>query len=197
MLRLFVQAAMIAVFLAFSGPLAAQSLSESSPAQPGPTHEFKLGPGDVISVFVWRQPTLSKTVSVGPDGSINYPLIGEIEASGQTLSELQDELTKKLMLHLSDPQVTVTLDRVRSFRVFVLGEVLRPGMFELTSPITVVQAIAMAGGFTAFASRDDILVYNELHDNGSRRVFDYNRFVRGKGPDRDIVLTPFDTVIIK
>jgi len=160
------------------------------------TEPYKLGPGDLISIFVWRQPEISQSASVGPDGMFGFPLIGEIDAAGLTLLELQEQVQKRLDRQLSNVQVTATLKEVRSYRVYVTGEVTKPGMFELDGAITVVQGIAMAGGFTAFATRKSIIVYNQFVDRDRRIKFDYDQFVAGDSDVIDIVLLPGDTVIV-
>lgn len=159
--------------------------------------QFRLGPGDVISVLVWKQPSVSQTVMINPDGRISYPLVGQIQASGRTLSELESAIATRLGKQLRDLQVTAVLKDVRSYRVFVMGEVLRPGVFELDGGVTIVQAIAMAGGFTAFASKKNVIVYNLTARGGRRYNFDYSSFVANDAGVEDIVLVPGDTVIVK
>lgn len=161
-----------------------------------PAELSQLGPGDVIRIFVWKNPELSQDVSVSPDGNISYPLIGEIQAAGITVGGLRKVIEREFRKHLKDPQVTVSLQDARSYKVFVTGEVMSPGMFQLTGPITVVQSIAMAGGFTAFATRNNITVYNRFYRK-SRLSFDYDGFVAGKPEAGDFVLIPGDTVIVR
>ena len=162
-----------------------------------PAELSKLGPGDVIEVFVWERPALSRTVAVSPNGKISYPLIGEINAVGTTLVELGRIIQTKLSEHLRNPQVTTILNQSRSYRVYVMGEVLRPGVFEQKGPVTIVQSIAAAGGFTTFASRRDIIVHNRFGRSGGHLRFDYEEFVSGNEAARDIVLIPGDTVIVR
>lgn len=161
-----------------------------------PRELSELGPGDVVKIFVWKQPELSQTVTISPAGKIHYPLIGEVQAAGVTMNELTHRLEQELRRHLRDPQVTASLQEVHSYRIYVTGEVLRPGMFQPRGAVTLVQAIAMAGGFTAFASRKDIKVYNRFHRRG-RVHFDYEAFVSGAENSEDIVLIPGDTVIVR
>ncbi len=157
---------------------------------------YELRPGDVINVIVWNRPELSLELTVAPDGRIQYPLVGEVQAAGRTLPGLERVMTERLVEHLFAPQVSVSLQQLRSFRIYVTGEVLRPGMFELNGPVTVVQAIAMAGGFTAFASPRQVLIYNPQQPDAARRAFDFTRFL--DEPDMpDIVMTPGDTVIVR
>ncbi|MBK8378774.1 MAG: polysaccharide export protein [Nitrospira sp.] len=130
---------------------AAVQASETEPvAVPSPeagwSGPFRLGAGDVLNVFIWKHKELSTMVTVRPDGKINYPLIGEIEAKGLTLGEIEERINKQLKQHIQDPQVTVILEATHSFRIFVLGEVMQPGVFDLKGPVTVIQALAMARG---------------------------------------------------
>ncbi len=167
----------LGLFLGISGAATAQDKASAGTAEAFSMEDaYVLGPGDLISVFVWRQPTVSRSVIVGPDGRISYPLIGEIRASGRTLPDLQKTIARKMAVHLREPQITVTLEEAASYRIYVLGEVTKPGVFKLTGPVTVVQAVAMAGGFTAFASPGNILVHNPYLEGGQRYNFDYERF---------------------
>lgn len=157
---------------------------------------YKISEGDVMSVFVWKFPVLSVNVPVSPDGTIHYPLVGELKAAGLTLNEIELQLQQGLRKQIKNPQVTVSLTQVNGFRVYVLGEVLRPGMMELKGPVTVIQAVAMAGGFTRFAAKDDIIIYNHAIAGGERLSFDYERFLAGEDLQRNIILRPGDTVLV-
>lgn len=165
-------------------------------AQAAPPAEFNLAPGDVLNVSVWKQPGLSLVLPIAPDGSINYPLIGLIHAAGLTVKQLEQALTGRLRAHVRDPVLTVTLSEARSYRVYVVGEVVRPGEFEVKGPVTVLQAIAMAGGFTPFASRADLVIVSGTPAD-ARRDFDYDAFVAGKDGTTNFVLLPGDTVVVR
>ena len=179
----------------FTGaPVHAQSGTGGTPQV---DRDFRLGPGDVLSIFVWQWPELSRSAPISPDGRLSYPLIGYVEAAGMSLDQLTAAMEARLSAHVREPQLTVTLDEVRSYRIFVTGEVIRPGMFELPGSTTVVQAIAMAGGFTPFASRDNVLVYSGSADQPMRRDFDYDAFLDGDPRMQDIRLRPGDTVIVR
>lgn len=155
---------------------------------------FRLGPGDVLSVSVWKQPALSLQLPVAPDGTLRYPLAGQIEAQGRTLAEVESALAAKLGEQLREVLVTVSLVQVQSYRVYVLGEVLRPGELVLRTPVTVVQALAMANGFTPFAKREKVLVVRRRGATETRETFDYEAYVRSgaTGPGE---LEPGDIVI--
>ena len=109
---------------------------------------FLLGSGDLLRIFVWNHPNLSLNVPINPNGNINYPLIGELNVSGSTETQLERTIAKKLRNHIKNPQVTVTLMEVHSYRVYVIGEVIHSGHFSVKGALTVSQALAMAGGFT-------------------------------------------------
>jgi len=158
---------------------------------------FQLGRGDVISITVWKHPTLSETIPIGPDGRIGYPLIGELEVAGLTIAQIQQQISERMNRHIRDAQVSVVLNAVHSFRVYVMGQVVRPGVFELKGPVTVVQALAMAGGFTPFASKSDISVVNSWDNTGRRRSFDYDAYISTGEPIESIFLHPGDTVLVK
>jgi polysaccharide biosynthesis/export protein len=172
----------------------AQAHESGAPASVG-NGPFRLGAGDVLNVIVWKNKELSMIVTVRPDGMITYPLVGEIEVRGVTVAEVEERLSKQLKRQIQDPQVTVILEATHSFRVYVLGEVLQPGVFELKGPVTVVQALAMARGLTAFASKNKIFVV-QAEKNGLRAPFRYDKYLQGEEIEQNIVLRPGDTVIV-
>ncbi|WP_425040542.1 polysaccharide biosynthesis/export family protein [Primorskyibacter sp. S187A] len=157
---------------------------------------YRVKPGDTLFVYVFDNPDLVQTVIVGPDGRFNYPLVGTVKAEGMTLNAIDSVLTRRLSQNILQPEVTVTLNEVASRRVFVTGEVISPGVFDVSEPVSVVQAISMAGGFTAFANRSQIIVYNPSRGADSRRSFDYEAFLRNPS-GRDFALRPGDTVIVE
>jgi polysaccharide export outer membrane protein len=175
--------------------LTATATHAESPAGTTPSSDFRLGAGDVLLVTVWKQPALSMQLPVGPDGVMNYPLAGRIAVAGKTLSEVEAALTEGLSRELRDVVVNVSLTEVRSYRIYVLGEVLRPGEFILRAPVSVVQALAMANGFTPFARRDRITLVRRNSDGQEvRQPFDYAAYLAG--PQSDPVLEPGDTLIV-
>ncbi len=156
---------------------------------------FRLGAGDVLNVSIWKNKELSTSVTVRPDGMITYPLVGEIEVNGLTVGEVEERLTKLLKRQIQEPQVTVILEATYSFRIYVLGEVLQPGVFELKGPVTIVQALAIARGLTTFASRSKIFVV-PAGKAGSRQPFNYDKYLNGEAVEQNIVLRPGDTIIV-
>ncbi|WP_456388782.1 polysaccharide biosynthesis/export family protein [Profundibacter sp.] len=157
---------------------------------------YRVKPGDSLNVFVFDNPDLTQTVIVGPDGRFNYPLVGNVRAEGNSLPAIDNILTARLRENILQPEVTVTLSQVSARRLYVTGEVLSPGVFEITEQVSVVQAISMAGGFTAYANRTHIIIYNPAKTKGARRVFNYNAFLANPAA-YDFGLRPGDTVIVQ
>src|SRR5579864_8335726 len=122
------------------------------------SEEFVIGPGDVLAINVWKETDISKVIPVRSDGRISLPLIGELQSSGQTPKQLEAEITKRLKDFVADPSVTVVVQEIRSQKFNVLGMVTHPGSYPLAKPMTVVDAIATAGGFRDFAKQRDIYV---------------------------------------
>jgi len=135
----------------------APATQRPAPAAPDPD-EYRLGPEDVLDVFVWKEPDLTTAATVRPDGKISIPLIGDLPASGRTASQLQQEITKRLSHFVSEPVVTVIVKQFNSFTIPVLGGVRRPDIYKVSRKITVLDPIALAGGFTEFAKKDHVIV---------------------------------------
>jgi polysaccharide biosynthesis/export protein len=152
--------------------------------------EFRMSREDVIEVSVWKEPELSRTVPVRPDGKITLPLIGEMQAEGLKPAELEANVQKALTPLVRDPRVTVIVHDVNGAKVFVTGMVGHPGAFPLRSSMNVLQALAMAGGLAEFADRGDIKV---LHFDGRKVEVSYDDLVSGASK---VTLGPGDTVVV-
>ncbi len=159
--------------------------------------EYILGADDVISVYVWKEPDMSKTVPVRPDGMISLPLVGQVKAAGYTPVQLQDVLTEAMKKYVSEPQVTVVVEKVASLNFNIVGEVAKPGYYPLTRPLTVLDAISLAGGFKDFAKTKKIYVLR-TNANGTqdRLPFNYKDVIAGKNAQQNIELQPRDTVVV-
>src|SRR6266851_7685932 len=120
--------------------------------------EYRLGPDDVIDVFVWKEPELTTTVVIRPDGRISLPLTNDIEASGKTVVQLQRDVTEKLREFIAQPVVSVIVKQVNSLKISVLGEVRKPDVYRIKNRVTVLDAIAMAGGFSDLAKQNKVVV---------------------------------------
>jgi polysaccharide export outer membrane protein len=152
--------------------------SQHADARPD-TGEYRIGREDVLEVVVWKEPDLTRIVPVRPDGRISLPLAGEIEAAGKTTAELQEGLTKALAPYIQDTSVAVVVREINGSRVFVLGEVTRPGAFPLRGPISVVQAIALAGGRSEFA-KDEVVWLRQAGANTERVSLSFDDLVKGE-----------------
>jgi len=158
---------------------------------------YVIGAEDVITVFVWKEPDMSKSVPVRPDGMISLPLIGEIKAAGNTPVQLQDILAEAMKKMISDPQVTVVVEKIGSLNFNIVGEVGHPGYFPLTRRMTVLDAIAMAGGFKDFAKTKKIYVLRTAANGTQERLpFNYKQVIKGENPQQNIELQPRDTIVV-
>src|ERR1041385_4659954 len=159
--------------------------------------EFRLGPDDVVEVFVYKEPELSVTVVVRPDGKISLPLIGELSASGKTASEMQKEITEKLTQFISEPSVNFIVKEVNSAKVSVSGEVKTPGMYKITARATVLDAVALAGGFTEYAKRDKVTLIR-IDANGRQHRIPINVEDQIKGRSGDLFyILPYDKIWVQ
>lgn len=172
--------------------------SKGTVAQPTPaSEEFVIGIGDVLAISVWKEPDLSRVVPVRSDGRLTLPLIGEIQARGQTAKQLEKDLGNRLKEFVSDPEVTVIVQEIRSKNFNILGQVQRPGTFPLTHPVTVLDAIALAGGFRDFAKTKSIYVLRQKTDGTSVRLpFNYKEAIKGNSPAQNIRLESGDTLFV-
>ena len=161
---------------------------------PGEDGDYKIGPEDVLDISVWKNQELSRTVPVRPDGKVSLPLVNDIQAAGLTPSRLRQELTRRLSEYVPSPEVAVIVREVHSAKVSVVGSVKSPGRYEMRSPATVLELIALAQGFTDFASRDRIVV---LRQNGTpaRITFNYRKITDGTEQDNFLV-QPGDIIVV-
>lgn len=157
---------------------------------------YVIGPEDVLDVSVWREANVSRTVPVRPDGKISLPLLNDVQAAGLTPMQLQAVVTEGLKKFISDPQVTVIVAQINSKRVYVLGEVGRPGAFVMLPDMTVLQAISSAGGFSQFAKMRGVYVLRSENGRQVTLPFNYKQVIRGRKPEQNIILKPGDTVVV-
>jgi polysaccharide export outer membrane protein len=158
---------------------------------------YVIGAEDVLDVFVWKEPDMSKTVPVRPDGMISLPLVGEVKAAGYTPVQLQDVLADSMKKYVSEPQVTVVVEKVASLNFNIVGEVNHPGYFPLTRRMTVLDAIALAGGFKDFAKTTKIYVLRTAANGSQERLpFNYKQVIKGQNPQQNIDLQPKDTIVV-
>ena|SRR5579862_177773 len=158
---------------------------------------YIVGVGDILDVSVWKEGELSRTVPVRPDGMITLPLVGEIKAVGLTPNQLQDQITVALQKVVSEPQVTVMVTSVNSLSFNIMGNVLKPGYYPLTRPITVLDAVALSGGFRDFAKEKKIYILRTKSDGTQEKLkFNYKEVIKGKRMAQNIMLQPRDILVI-
>lgn len=157
--------------------------------------DYKIGPEDVLDISVWKNPELSRTVPVRPDGKVSLPLVNDIQAAGLTPSDLRDVLTTRLSEYVPSPEVAVIVREVHSAKVAVIGAVKTPGRYEVKSPATVLELIALAQGFTDFASRDRIVVLRQNGGTTTRIPFKYNKIADGTEQENFFV-QPGDIIVV-
>ena len=158
---------------------------------------YVIGADDLLAINVWKEPEVSRSVPVRSDGKISLPLVGELTAGGQTPLQLEQEITKRLQNYISEPEVTVIVQDSKSQRINILGMVAKPGSYLLTGSATVLDAIAMAGGFKDFAKQKSIYVLRQTADGKQQRLaFNYKDVIKGKNSDQNIRLLPRDTVVV-
>jgi polysaccharide export outer membrane protein len=189
-----------------SVPLGAQSTAQpqsanASPVQPAASpvlpKDYVIGVEDVLHVVFWKEKELSAEVLVRPDGKISLPMLNDVPAAGMTPEQLAAAVEKAAAKFVRDPGVTVIVKEIRSRKVYVIGEVAKPGTFPLGSEMKVMQIIAEAGGFLETANKSDVTVVRTENGQERRYKFNYNEVVRGKNVAQNIRLLPGDTILIR
>ena len=158
--------------------------------------EYVVGPEDVLYVEFWQRDDMTKEVTVRPDGFLDLPLIGELDANGKTPEEIKQIITRKMTAFEKAPIVTVTVRKVMSYRIYVLGKVQKPGLYNPTQKVTVLQALALAGGPTTFADEDKSVIIRREGGTERRIPFVYSEVVGGTYPQMNIILATGDTLVI-
>ena len=161
-----------------------------------PPADYVIGPGDVLSIVVWREPDLSAKVIVRPDGRISLPLLNDIVAIGLTPEELGKKLGVEAHRFVKDPNVTVVVEQINSRRVFITGEVSKPGPYPLLTSMNVLQLISTSGGLTEYADQKDIVVMRNENGKTTNYRFNYKDVVHRKNLKQNIDLKPGDTVVV-
>jgi polysaccharide export outer membrane protein len=174
-------------------PVTAAVAATTEPVLPS---DFVLGPYDVLTVLFWRDKDMSGDFSVRPDGRISLPLLNDIHAAGLTPDQLRDVITKAAAKYVDDPTVTVVVKEINSRRVFITGQVNKPGQYSLTGPTTVLQLIAMAGGVLEYADAKHIVVMRSVDGQSQSLPFNYKDVTRRKNLKQNIELRPGDTVVV-
>jgi polysaccharide export outer membrane protein len=182
-----------------TGSNAAAGTSATEAAAPPKLHDdsFVIGNDDVLAINVWKEPDISRSIPVRSDGKISLPLVGEVQATGQTPLKLEKEIAARLKNYIDEPEVTVIVQQINSQKFNILGQVNRPGSYVLTNSATVLDAIAMAGGFRDFAKQKAMYVLRQNADGTQSRLpFNYKEVAKGQNSSQNFKLQPRDTIVV-
>ncbi|HTU65477.1 MAG TPA: polysaccharide biosynthesis/export family protein [Steroidobacteraceae bacterium] len=185
---------LVSLCLSALASVAAADAAQTAAAESRPA--YRLQPGDVVAVSVWKETDLQREVLVRPDGALSFPLAGEINVDGKTVEELRVALAERLKRFVPDPVVTVAVKQIGGNRIYVLGKVLRPGEFPFSSPVDVMQALSLAGGATSFAQVNDIVILRRENSGQRALPFRYGDVERGKNLQQNVLLQSGDTVVV-
>jgi polysaccharide biosynthesis/export protein len=176
-------------------PVTTQKPDNTDPK--GHDNSYIIGNDDVLSINVWKETEISRSVPVRSDGKISLPLAGEVQAAGSTPLKLEQDISAKLKNYIAEPEVTVIVQQVNSQKFNILGQVNRPGSYPIANTATVLDAIAIAGGFRDFAKQRAIYLLRQNADGTQKRIpFNYKDVVKGKNPEQNIKLQPRDTIVV-
>jgi polysaccharide export outer membrane protein len=158
---------------------------------------FVIGNDDVLAINVWKEPDVSRSVPVRPDGKISLPLVGEVQAAGRSPFKLEQDIASRLKNFIAEPEVTVIVQQINSQKFNILGMVNKPGSYPLLNSATVLDAISQAGGFRDFAKQKAIYILRQSADGSQTRIpFNYKDVVKGTNPAQNIKLQPRDTIVV-
>ncbi len=177
-------------------PAASTVPADASSAKPH-DDSYVIGNDDLLAINVWKEPDISRSIPVRSDGKISLPLVGEVQAAGQTPLNLEQAIANKLQNFISQPEVTVMVQQSNSQKFNVLGQVAHPGTFSITNSLTVLDAIALAGGFRDFAKQKSIYILRQSADGNQTRIpFNYKEVLKGTNPAQNIKIQPRDTIVV-
>jgi len=171
-------------------------LAQAENVASAPSSAYKIQPGDILMVTVWKEPDLQAEVLVRPDGGLSFPLAGDIQAEDQSVAQLQLLLTERLRKYIPDPVVTITVKVIGGSRIYVLGKVNRPGEYPLYRPLDVMQALSLAGGTTPYASVNSIEILRRESGKQIAIGFRYGDIEKGKALEQNMLLKSGDTVVV-
>jgi polysaccharide export outer membrane protein len=157
---------------------------------------YIIAPDDVLSIDVWKEAEITRTVPVRPDGKISLPLLNDVQAAGLTATDLASVISERLKKFVANPQVTVIVTTVNSQKIYILGEVPRGGMVPLLPNMTVLQAISSAGGFSQYANQKGVYVLRTENGQQVKYPFNYKEVVKGINIQQNIILKPGDTIVV-
>lgn len=187
---------LLGFFAALAGVARAQPAAQAA-AAPSASRGYALQPGDILEILVWKEEDLTKEVLIRPDGGISFPLAGDLVASGRTVDQLRTELIARLGRFIPDLDVTVLLKEVKGNKIYVIGQVSKPGEFVVNPQVDVMQALTMAGGVNAFASLSDIFVLRRTESGEQTRFnFDFTAVTKGRDLQQNIMLQSGDVLVV-
>lgn len=193
----------IVVFFLFGTPIQNEVRAESHNTSEKNTsttrksnESYRVGSGDLLNIVIWKDEELSGEYLVRPDGKITLPLVGDIVAASMTTDSISMQITKKLGLFIEDPFITVIVTNAASNRIYVLGEVANPGVYQLQENLSVLQALALAGGFTEFARKDQMMVIRQFHDIQKSYKINYKDILRAPDKGHNLLLKRGDTLVV-
>jgi polysaccharide export outer membrane protein len=189
----------VALFLLISAGSVAVALAQEEPARPTvaeappPPASYSIGPADVLQISVWKEPELSREATVRLDGVVTIPLLGDTPAAGKTPNELAEDISKKLAKFIEKPRVSVGIAQANSSRIYIIGQMVRSGEFPLSRRMTVLQGLALAGGFKEFAKTENIVI---VRQDLTVVPVNYKRIADGKDMSQNVALTAGDTIVV-
>jgi polysaccharide export outer membrane protein len=178
---------------------AAAALAQPPAPSTNKAHDnsFVIGNDDLLSINVWKEPDVSRSLPVRSDGRISLPLAGEVQAAGRTPLQLEQDIAGRLRNYIAEPEVTVMVQQINSEKFNILGQVIKPGSYPLVRGTTVLDAIANAGGFRDFAKQKAVYVLRQNTGGADLRIaFNYKDVIKGKNPEQNIKLEPHDTIVV-
>jgi polysaccharide export outer membrane protein len=187
---------LLAGVLFVSGPLAAFGQEEVSVVRQKPRADYNLGAGDLVQVVVWKNEDVSGEFRVRPDGKFSMPLIGDILAEGNTADSISMQVEQKLKLFIESPYVSTIVVEAASNRIYVLGEVANPGAYAVDGSLTVLQALALAGGFTEFASKEKMVLVRGVGVVQINTKLSYSKIIRTPGEESNPIMERGDTLVV-
>ena len=185
----------IAIFICFLAACAGPPIKEEFALGAG-GDEYILGSEDVLEIAVWKEDELTRVVTIRPDGKISLPLVGDVQAEGLTAEELKEVIENSLVDYVDNPSVSVIVQQINSLKIYVQGEVANPGVLELKSNTSLLQAVSLAGGFTEWARKDRIAIIRKSGDTVISIPIDYEKILSGKDLSQNVILRRGDTIIV-
>jgi polysaccharide biosynthesis/export protein len=159
--------------------------------------DYRIGPGDVLNIAVWKNQDLTRQLTVLPDGTLQFPLIREVKAEGKTIQELEEMLITKLKEFVPEPDLSVSVFQVNSMVIYVIGKVNNPGRFPINTNIDVLQALAVAGGLNPFAKEKEVAVFRKTDGKTAIFNFNYQEVSEGKNLEQNIMLNRGDVIVVR